>query len=174
MQNKYERSGIEMKRIAPRTILERWLDGLSLIWIVVMLIYIGSIWSSLPKRIPTHFGLNGEADGFGGKGDIFIHPVVGLGFYVLFHVLSRFPHLFNYPAHVTEAQKQQLYIHSRTLLGWLQFEIITYGVYSTWENAQIAMHGEVEYSTISVIIFLVIVFSTMIFYIVRSLRMIEK
>ncbi|PEA54193.1 hypothetical protein CON64_13835 [Bacillus pseudomycoides] len=163
-----------MKKIAPRTILERWLDGLSLIGIVVMLIYIGFIWSSLPNRIPTHFGWNGEADGFGGKGNIFIHPIVGLGFYILFHVLSRFPHLFNYPSHVTEAQKQQLFIYSRTLLGWLQIEIITFGVYSTWENAQIAMQREVEFSTISVVVFLVILVSTMIFYIVRSLRMIEK
>ncbi|ENQ3080523.1 DUF1648 domain-containing protein [Bacillus cereus] len=163
-----------MKKIAPRTILERWLDGLSLIGIVVMLIYIGFIWLSLPHRIPTHFGWNGEADGFGGKGNIFIHPIVGLGFYILFHVLSRFPHLFNYPSHATEAQKQQLYLYSRTLLGWLQFEIITFGVYSTWENAQIAMQKEVGFSTISLIIFLVILFSTMIFHIVRSLRMIEK
>ncbi|WP_020059873.1 DUF1648 domain-containing protein [Bacillus sp. 123MFChir2] len=163
-----------MKKVAPRTILERWLDGLSLIGLVVMLIYIGFIWSSLPSRIPTHFGWSGEADGFGGKGNIFIHPIVGLGLYILFHVLSRFPHLFNYPPHVTEAQKQQLYIHSRTLLGWLQFEIITFGVYSTWENAQIAMQKEVGFSTISLIVFLVIVFSTMIFYIVRSLRMVEK
>lgn len=163
-----------MKKIAPRTILERWLDGLSLIGIVVMLIYIGFIWSSLPHRIPTHFGWNGEADGFGGKGNIFIHPIVGVGFYILFHVLSRFPHLFNYPSHATEAQKQQLYLHSRTLLGWLQFEIITFNVYSTWENAQIAMQREVGFSTISVVIFIVILVSTMIFYIVRSLRMIEK
>ncbi|SFJ05978.1 MULTISPECIES: DUF1648 domain-containing protein [unclassified Bacillus (in: firmicutes)] len=163
-----------MKKIAPRTILEKWLDGLSLIGIVLMLIYIGFMWSSLPHVIPTHFGFDGEADGFGGKGNIFIHPTVGLGFYILFHVLSRFPHLFNYPSHVTEEQKQQLYIHSRTLLGWLQFEIITFGVYSAWENVQIAMQREVEYSTISVVIFLGILFSTMIFYIVRSLRMIEK
>ena len=159
-----------MKKIASRTIFERWLDGLSLIGIVVMLIYISFIWSSLPHEIPTHFEFDGDADGFGWKGNIFIHPIVGLGFYILFHVLSRFPYLFNYPPHVTEGQKQQLYIHSRTLLGWLQFEIIIFGVYSTWENVQIAMQRKVEYSTISVVIFLVIVFSTMIFYIVRSLR----
>lgn len=162
--------GIKMKKIAPRTILEKCLDGLSLIGIVVMLIYIGFIWPSLPHEIPTHFEFDGTADGFGGKGNIFIHPIVGLGFYILFHVLSRFPYLFNYPSGVTEKQKQQLYIHSRTLLGWLQFEIIIFGVYSTWENAQIAMQREVEYSTISVVVFLVILFSTMIFYIVRSLR----
>ncbi|MCP1122791.1 DUF1648 domain-containing protein [Bacillus sp. 3103sda1] len=161
-----------MKKIAQKTNLERWLDGLSLIGIVVMLIYIGFIWPSLPHRIPTHFGLNGEADGFGGKGNIFIHPIVGLGLYVLFHVLSRFPQLFNYPSDVTEEQKQRLYIHSRTLLGWLQLEIITFGVYSTWENAQIAMQREVGFPTISFVIFLIILFSTIIFYIARSLRMI--
>lgn len=163
-----------MKKIVPKTNLERWLDGLSLFGIAVMLIYIGFIWSSLPHTIPTHFGLNGEADGFGRKGNIFIHPIVNLGLYILFHVLSRFPELFNYPPHVTEEQKQRLYIHSRTLLGWLQVEIIIFGVYSTWENAQIAMQREVGFSTVSLVIFLIVLFSTMIFYIVRSLRMVEK
>ncbi|MGF9965109.1 DUF1648 domain-containing protein [Bacillus rhizoplanae] len=161
-----------MKKIVPRTNLERWLNGLSLFGIAVMIIYIGFIWPSLPHTIPTHFGINGEVDGFGGKGYIFIHPIVGFGLYILFHILSRFPQLFNYPPHVTEQQKQQLYIHSRTLLGWLQFEIIIFGVYSTWENAQIAMQREVGFSNISFVVFLITLFSTMIFYIVGSLRMV--
>ncbi|MGG2093269.1 DUF1648 domain-containing protein [Bacillus sp. S13(2024)] len=163
-----------MKKIVAKTNLERWLDGLSLIGIVGMLVYIGFIWSSLSHTIPTHFGFNGEADGFGGRGNIFIHPIIGLGLYILFHVLIRFPELFNYPPHVTEEQKQRLYIHSRTLLGWLQLEIIIFGVYSTWENAQFAMQREVGFSIVSLVIFLIVLFSTMIFYIVRSLRMVEK
>ena len=39
-------------------------------------IYLALIWGDLPARIPTHFGINGEADKFGEKNSILLAPVV--------------------------------------------------------------------------------------------------
>lgn len=43
------------------------------------------VWDKLPEKIPTHFGLNGEADGFSGKfGAVFSFPLI---FFLIYWLL---------------------------------------------------------------------------------------
>jgi uncharacterized membrane protein len=39
-------------------------------------IYAAYLYPSLPKIIPTHFNIKGEADGFGGKDSIYLGPII--------------------------------------------------------------------------------------------------
>lgn len=39
-------------------------------------IYLSFIWKDLPQTIPTHFGIEGTADKFGNKNEIFLAPIV--------------------------------------------------------------------------------------------------
>jgi uncharacterized membrane protein len=52
--------------------------------LLIQVIWILSIYTSLPDTIAIHFGLNGEPDGFGGKASIWILPAVQLGIMALF------------------------------------------------------------------------------------------
>jgi uncharacterized membrane protein len=47
-------------------------------------VLIGIFWDQIPERIPTHWGIDGQPDGWGEKGfDVFILPLTALGAYLL-------------------------------------------------------------------------------------------
>jgi len=47
-----------------------------LLLIGIPFIYAAYLYPSLPAIIPTHFNIKGEADGFGGKGSIYVGPSI--------------------------------------------------------------------------------------------------
>ena len=47
-----------------------------LLIIGIPFIYAAYLYPSLPEIIPTHFNIKGEADGFGGKGSIYVGPSI--------------------------------------------------------------------------------------------------
>ena len=75
----------------------------------------------LPERIPTHFNLQGEADGFGDKSTIWLITLLNLGlYYGLNHFSAKLaPHKHNYPVTVTEKNAPILYAMSIRMLALL-------------------------------------------------------
>ena len=73
------------------------LSTLLILWICVFAHY-----ASLPEIIPTHFNLQGEIDGTGGKDSIWllmtITTIIAIGMYVL----TKYPHVHNYLVEITE------------------------------------------------------------------------
>jgi Domain of unknown function (DUF1648) len=65
-------------------------------WLVL-----AAAWSALPERIPIHFDLGGQPNGWGGRGQGILLPAVGTLMLVLLGVLARFPRLYNYPWRIT-------------------------------------------------------------------------
>lgn len=49
-----------------------------------LLLFSALTYQNLPKRIPIHFGLNGDADGFSSKIFYWLLPILGLLFFSLF------------------------------------------------------------------------------------------
>ncbi len=49
--------------------------------LVIPFIYIAYMWNVLPDRIPTHFGFDGEPNGWSGKNGVFILPVCNVFVY---------------------------------------------------------------------------------------------
>ncbi|MCU0437030.1 MAG: DUF1648 domain-containing protein [Raineya sp.] len=94
------------------------LTGFLLLFMWAWLLY---HYSLLPEKIPTHFNLNGEADGFGKKSDLFILATSATIIYILLSTLKKFPHLLNYPVTVTEQNAPQLYHLSNQMLRFLKF-----------------------------------------------------
>jgi uncharacterized membrane protein len=62
-------------------------------WIIaILLVAIAAgaaawLYSSLPERIPTHWNIRGEVDGYGGKWTLFVSPVMMAGMLILFYFL---------------------------------------------------------------------------------------
>lgn len=82
------------------------------------------IWQGMPERVPTHFGLDGTADGWGPRISVLIMPLVGLGLWAMMAILSRFPKLYNFPVPVTDANRQTLYLLGRRMLLVMGVEIV--------------------------------------------------
>lgn len=63
-------------------------------WVLIMVaipfIYTSLVYGKLPANIPTHFNIKGEADGYGGKENIFLLPVIfGFVSFIVFGLLSN-------------------------------------------------------------------------------------
>lgn len=75
-----------------------------LLWAVVVFAY-----SKLHEIVPTHFNFKGEADHYGGREILFLFPAISLVLTISFLLLSRIPHVYNYPINITEFNAGRLY-----------------------------------------------------------------
>ncbi len=73
----------------------------------------------LPDEIPTHFGFTGEANAWGPKWSLVIVLVLWAALQTGLDVLSRHPRFYNYPAPLTSANVQRLYLLGEQMMVWL-------------------------------------------------------
>jgi uncharacterized membrane protein len=65
-----------------------------LIWLEALLVLVPflallALWKDLPDRVPVHWNLHGQIDGWSSKPSLFIMPVFSLGTMALLHFLPR-------------------------------------------------------------------------------------
>ena len=78
-------------------------------------------WNKLPDKIPTHFELNGEPNGFGGKKMLIVLLVVMVAITGLMYLSEMFPKLWNLPVKITDANREFVY---RTAKYFMEVETI--------------------------------------------------
>ncbi len=58
--------------------------------LITMFVLAGLSWSGAPERIPTHWGLDGHPDAYGGRfAGLLLMPLIAVGLYALLRVLPR-------------------------------------------------------------------------------------
>ena len=62
---------------------------LSLIVIIISFGMIAIHWNDLPEQVPMHFDLEGNANRYGSKAELFILPFMSLGLWLLFRWMSN-------------------------------------------------------------------------------------
>ncbi len=100
---------------------------------VVCLLVIGwmfyNIWllqSELPRLIPTHFGLNGNADGYGPKSSIWFLPGITTFFYITTLIARCDARLINIPITVTEQSAPAYFPIALQMLTWMQLTMVSF------------------------------------------------
>jgi len=93
----------------------------------------------LPASIPQHFDFRGDPDGWGGKSVLLIMPILGVLLFTLLSVLSRFPHMFNYPWPITENNARRQYAISRQMLSAVKLVLVATFSYITWSIISTAL-----------------------------------
>ena len=78
-------------------------------------------WNKLPDKIPTHFELNGEPNGFGGKGMLIVLLVVMVAITGLMYLSEMFPKMWNLPVKITDSNREFVY---RTVKYFMEVETI--------------------------------------------------
>ncbi len=154
----------------PYSPLEKGLEVLSLIIICLMWVHIANSYASINGQIPTHFGFSGKADAWGGKSALFALPAIGTLLYILFTVLARYPHLFNYPKEVTAANAPFLYRKSREMLAWLKIEELALFSYIEWNTIALASSHSNGENMAFLPLVLVVIFGTIGIYTFVLLR----
>lgn len=89
------------------------------IWILTLMNY-----SNLPETIPTHYNGAGVADGFGSKGNILVLPVVATIMFLGLNILTKYPHIYNYPTTITVENAFEQYTNAIKLIRYLKFIIV--------------------------------------------------
>ncbi|WP_126652506.1 DUF1648 domain-containing protein [Chryseobacterium aureum] len=70
-------------------------------WVVFLWGFTIRNYKALPERIPVHFDMQGQADGFGGKPFAFLMPLLALVLYGVFTYGVRYPEGTNFPVEIT-------------------------------------------------------------------------
>lgn len=120
------------------------------IFLLLLSFYLAwSYYPQLPDRIPTHFNFAGVPDGWGGRGSIFIYPVLGAAIYlfltalnIAFSLVEDPRKMINLPANRKAALSREqietlrIFINrSLFVLKLLIQGLMLYSVYITFEVA---------------------------------------
>ncbi len=108
----------------PRTPLEVLLEALTVFGIIAITAMTAWGWFILPAIIPTHYGLLGMPNAYGGKRSLLTIPILSVCLAVLLTVLSHFPHWCNYPWQITIENAPRQYALVRLLLRSLTLEVV--------------------------------------------------
>lgn len=155
----------------PRTALDNCLEVLSILGLLAMVYLLARYWPGLPQRIPIHFGVSGQPDGWGDKSGLFSSIVIGMAVYLGMTALYKYPHLYNYLFEITEDNAGIQYRLARSMVSWLKTTMILIFAYIEWEIIQNAvggqLHGPGSRFLIIVLIFTVV---PMIIYAYKAYR----
>lgn len=135
-----ERLKINIKPTITDTLIEAlgWLFLLA-IWILTIASY-----TSLPDTIPIHYNGAGQVNGFGAKANILTLPFIVTILFIGLTVLNKFPHLFNYPVHITQDNALNQYTIATRLIRYLKTVItLVFGLitFKTIQNANGVANG---------------------------------
>jgi di/tricarboxylate transporter len=81
----------------PRSTLDWILEFVSAVALVAAAADVAMHWNMLPDRIPTHFGISGDPNGWGGKNMILVLLAVTLVMAITLTVAENYQRLINIP-----------------------------------------------------------------------------
>lgn len=154
----------------PKSSLEIGLETAAALGILTMLYVTIKSWPLIPQTIPHHFGASGSPDAWGGKWTLWLLPGISLVLYVGLTILSRYPHIYNYPWPITEKNAAAQYHLALSLIGALKAEIIVVFAYLQQQTIQVAL-GKAEGLGVAFLpIFLILIFGTVGIYFVKAFQ----
>lgn len=155
----------------PKSRAETILDVISLIVIACTIAYVAYEWRNLPERIPMHFNGKGEIDGWGNKMSLIALPIIGIIVYTGLTLLSKVPHVYNYPTSITPQNAGAQYQNARLFITILKALIVILFAFIEWSIIQSAKLGNADLNWWVFGFILLTLFGTIIFFIVRSIRL---
>ena len=139
--------------------------------VIVFYIVIGIYaWVKLPETIPIHFNSAGEIDGYGSKINLLILLPVIAAFYIVFTILSRFPHIYNYIVEINSDNAQVQYEYATRMIRLLKCELVILFTYIEVTMIRSAIEKVSGLGVLFLPITLLVVFGTLGYYIYKSLK----
>jgi uncharacterized membrane protein len=84
-----------------QTSIDRWLDAISYLLLTFLVAYPVYLYSSLPEPAAVHADISRRLSSYKSKEIILILPTLGVFLFIMFTILLRYPHLYNYPEKIT-------------------------------------------------------------------------
>lgn len=125
----------------------------------------------LPDRIPTHFDISGQPNGWGPAGVLWLLPIVAAGIYLLMTVLGSIQfRRYNLPVPVTETNLPFIQKQTSEMVAWIKCELLCLFGYLQWSIIQSARSSEFRLSPLLIPLFLLVIFSTVGWYLTAIIR----
>jgi uncharacterized membrane protein len=140
---------------------------ISLFWITWSAVY-GS--ERLPARIPIHFDLSGQPNGWGSPSALLVLPVVAMLLYLGMTLVAQFPQAFNYPVRVTAQNRPRLQALSLRMIAWIKVEMVCLFAGIQWSIVQGVRQGSFRLSPALVPVSIAVIFGTIIAHIAAMFR----
>lgn len=128
-------------------------------------IYVIFMYIQLPDKIPVHYNASGIIDRYGSKIELFILLVVAWGMYLGLSVVAKFPQTWNTGVTVTAKNKDKVYRITKNMLKTVKMEIVMIFCYIAYNTTKLE-----NLPSKFMIIFLGIMFSTIILFAVQLLK----
>ena len=127
-----------MPILPERSGVEKILEVVAVAGVLFCVVATAYFWPALPPNIPSHFGISGRPDAWGGKGLLLVFPILSVSLYAVLTVLSFFPHKFSYPWGITEQNASRQYQLARSQLAWIKAEMAVINSYIQWTMMAVA------------------------------------
>jgi uncharacterized membrane protein len=95
-------------------------------WIVLLILWALAIskYSSLPDAIPTHFNIAGTADRYGSRSVIFLLPIVGTILSIGLTIINKHPEKFRYLRKITQENAVRHYTNATRMVRYVKVTIL--------------------------------------------------
>lgn len=141
-----------------------------LILVVLHIVYVGMSFSELPEIIPTHFNAEGQADGYGSKGFIWLLPGVSVLLYAALSVLIRYPHIYNYLVQITEENAAKQYRIAIDMIRILNVVVQILFFYISYLSISGSQGKSVENSSYIIPLIILGMFILIAYFLIKSVK----
>lgn len=149
----------------PLSLLDKILIGVSALLVILALARLAMVYGDLPATIPTHFGFNGEADGYGGKSSLLVMAGCELLVWAVVIVNNILPQTINVPVFLMKRPAEEIVRGTRVLLNAMAIVICAFFWYIQEVTVAIALGaGTAGLHPAALIAFMVGLFGAMIAY----------
>ena len=130
--------------------------------LVGITIYLIIMWGSIPDQIPGHFNASGEVTRWDSKSTLVVMPVIAFVMFVGMTILERFPRIWNTGVRVTQENMHRIYRVLKSMLNTMKL-VVTALLITISLIQSLTQTLPIWFLPV----FLVLIFGTIIFYIVR-------
>ena len=156
--------------VVPVSPVERVLDIAGAMFVLAAILVPLFSYQLLPKTIPSHFGFTGKPDAWGDVHLLFILPAFSLILFLVLTVMSRYPHLYNYPVRITEENAFRQYRLARMFIAVLKTVITAIFAWLEFQTIRVAEGKSGGLGEAFLPLFLVLIFGAVIVYFVKAFR----
>lgn len=153
-----------------RTQRDTIIDMLTYLGLAIMVGLTADYFQQLPDTIPVHFDGSGNADGYGGKGTIWVIPIIVALIAIGFSYLERIPHHFNYSITVTPDNAEKQYRIGIRLLQYMKLIIAWSFLYLQYRIIQAAVEGQHSIGNGFLVVFLALIFGGIVYFVYLSYK----
>jgi len=121
-------------------------------------------YSSLPDRIPIHFGFSGKPDGYGDKVWIWLMPGITVVLFLFMDYIRKIPHTFNYPVKITENNVKYQYGIARSMMAGMNFTVVLLFLSIVWNTILVATGKSSQLGFGVVILTFILIFIPIVVY----------